>query len=742
MKTERTFRKGRGGIRLWPLEIVFGLFVMGTVFWIVASADMRRTEEHLSSTVNYIKEQCNQYDRMALASETKSLMRIIESARQTEQQITWRLRSGDPLALTEKVLEKCVRDSYITGALVLDQNQQIQVRAGTEAATEDLLQPYLCSDVLLNTAEYPEKTYAVRFTDEEGAYIDLAAVGMPTTGGIVVAYYYTPLEYIDSFSLTVESLLSGYSLEHDGTIVVSSGSEIIASNNETLIGKDTDSIAILRRIKSGAGSDHLVHATRDSHSLAQDFGLMEHGRDYYIYAYMPEADVFGSTFQKVLYAMAAYLAAIGTIHTVRWRTAQGYREKQLHIQKEYAESLQQKNEQLKEAVQQADRANAAKTNFLSRMSHDIRTPLNGIIGLLKIDETHAENLELIRANQKKMMVAAQHLLSLINDILQMSKLESGEIELAHEPMNLKTLCDEVLTIVEQRAAEAGITLCYDRSAERVAFQNVYGSPLHIRQIFLNIYGNCIKYNKVGGKVETSSTCLGIRDGIVTYQWTIEDTGVGMSEEFLQHIFDPFAQERTDARSVHNGTGLGMAIVKSLIDKMNGTIEVTSQIGVGSRFVITLPFELAEEEALSKEKMADGTEQSACRDIRGLHLLLAEDNELNAEIAQTLLEDEGVTVTLAHDGQEAINMFEAGAPGTFDGILMDIMMPVVDGLSATRTIREMDRADAKKIPIIAMTANAFDEDVRRCLEAGMNAHLSKPLQMERVEEVLARKCRRN
>ena len=739
MKSREKLLGRRGSFRMWPLELLMGILILSGVFLFVTNKDMQKTEEYLASTVGYIKEQCNQYGRMTLASETKSLLRISGSARQIEQQLTWRLRVGDPFALSEASLAGCVRDSYSTGAVVLNKEKEIEVQYGVGEKEAALLQPYLDSEVLRDTANHPEKTYSVRFSDTDGAYIDLAAVGIPTTGGIVVAYYHTPLEYIESFSLTTASLLSGYSVEHDGTIVVSSGNEIVASNDEKLVGKSTDEIPILRKIKEVAHSDRLVHERKDENSMEQSFGLMEHGRDYYIYAYMSESNVFGSTFQNLFYALVIYLAVVGTIHTVRWKTAQGYREDQLRIQKEYTENLQVKNEQLKEAVQQADRANVAKTNFLSRMSHDIRTPLNGIIGLLKIDEAHPEDIGLIRANQKKMMVAAQHLLSLINDILQMSKLESGEIQLAHEPLNLQKLCEDVLTIVEQRAAEAGITLNYDRLVRRVAFQNVYGSPLHIRHIFLNIYGNCIKYNKVGGNVRTSCTCLGNADGIVTYQWTIEDTGIGMSEEFLEHIFDPFAQERTDARSVYHGSGLGMAIVKSLVDKMNGTIEVKSKVDVGSTFVITLPFELADVTALPLDL---SPEETMLKEIRGLHLLLAEDNELNAEIAQTLLADEGVTITLAHDGKEAIDAFTSNPPGTFDGILMDVMMPVIDGLSATRTIRAMDRADAKTIPIIAMTANAFDEDIRRCLNAGMNAHLAKPLQMERVVEVLARKCGRN
>ena len=394
-------------------------------------------------------------------------------------------------------------------------------------------------------------------------------------------------------------------------------------------------------------------------------------------------------------------------------------------------------EKIRASADAAESANAAKTNFLSRMSHDIRTPLNGIIGLLEIDEKHPDDKELIQRNRGKMLVAANHLLELINDVLQMSKMENGETVLSHEVMNLNDLSVEILAMMEQRAAEAGITLKYDKDSSKVKYPVVYGSPLHLRQLFLNIYGNCIKYNKVGGKVCTKFEYLGNKDGIVTYKWIIPDTGIGMSQEFVEHIFEPFAQERTDARSVYNGTGLGMSIVKALIERMDGTIEVQSKEGEGSTFILTIPFEIANEEDL-KPKQEAIVESG----IDGLHFLLAEDNDLNAEIAELLFQDEGAAIVRARDGQQAIDTFANNAPGTFDAILMDIMMPVMDGITAAKEIRSLDRPDAKVIPIIAMTANAFEEDAKRCVEAGMNAHLSKPLQMKQVVETIRKYCKEN
>ena len=389
---------------------------------------------------------------------------------------------------------------------------------------------------------------------------------------------------------------------------------------------------------------------------------------------------------------------------------------------------------LQESIKNETKANRAKTDFLSHMSHDIRTPLNGIIGLLEIDSAHFDNAALIRKNHAKMMVSANHLLSLINDVLQMSKLEDGTVKLSHEPIDLLNLTRDIVTIVVDRAVESGIYWDYEKGKAVIPYPYIYGSPLHLRQIFLNIYGNCIKYNRPGGKITTIVDSLGDKDGICTYRWTISDTGMGMSPEFVEHIFEPFSQEKDDARSIYHGTGLGMSIVKNLVDLMGGSISVASQEGVGSVFTIILHFEIAPAPTATPDTAAI-TECS----MDGLHLLLAEDNRLNAEIIETLLSDRGAQITIAENGQQAVDLFRESSPGSFDAILMDVMMPVMDGLTATRKIRSLKRTDAATIPVIALTANAFQEDAEKCLAAGMNAHLSKPLQIEKLVALIAQYC---
>lgn len=384
-----------------------------------------------------------------------------------------------------------------------------------------------------------------------------------------------------------------------------------------------------------------------------------------------------------------------------------------------------------EARQKADAANAAKTAFLTRMSHDIRTPLNGILGLIEIEELKEGDMQVARESRAKARVAANHLLSLINDILEMGRIEERKATLDHESFNLKELCDDALVLCKLRASDRGITML-DASEPYVVDQYMIGSPTHIRQILVNLLDNSIKYNKRGGTVTLSSTIKPLDDEHAVFCFSVSDTGIGMTPEFLTRIYEPFAQEGDDARSKFQGTGIGMSIVKSLIDMMGGTIEISSEVGVGSTFDVRIPLDIDKNPQI--KECAD-TQVSSCS-LAGMNVLLAEDNELNAEIAQALLESEGIVVTRAADGNETVDLYVGRPAGSFDAILMDIMMPGMDGYEATRAIRLSEKADAADIPIIALTANAFAEDAKAAHDAGMNAHLPKPLDFSKLKNILA------
>lgn len=385
---------------------------------------------------------------------------------------------------------------------------------------------------------------------------------------------------------------------------------------------------------------------------------------------------------------------------------------------------------LQNALDDAKRANAEKSLFLARMSHDMRTPLNGIIGILEIDKKHENDIEYLKENRRKASIVTNHLVSLINDVLDMAKIEDGSLVLAHEPFNLLAEGREATVIINLQAQESGISTTLNFPPVDERFTYVYGSPLHLRRAMMNIYSNCIKYNRENGKITTDIQILDHNEHTVTYRWTIKDTGIGMSQEFLERIFEPFVQADTDARSVYQGTGLGMSIAKALIEQMGGSLEVTSELNVGTTFVVTIPFELADEREIVQIENLESVS------IEGMKILMAEDNELNREIAETILREEGAKVTSVVNGMEAVEAVRNHPPGTYDLVLMDVMMPVMNGHEATRQIRQMRRPDTAVLPIVAMTANAFAEDVQKSLDAGMDAHIAKPLDIPKMIRTIA------
>lgn len=377
-------------------------------------------------------------------------------------------------------------------------------------------------------------------------------------------------------------------------------------------------------------------------------------------------------------------------------------------------------EQLIEAKNEADRANAAKTEFLLRMSHDIRTPLNGIIGMLNIAEHFPEDMEKQTECRKKVKSSSKILLELINEVLDMSKLESGEIVLEHVPFRLSEIVRDVFNVIQKQAEERGIVIVEEGCSASV--DRLIGSPVHFKRLLMNILSNAVKYNRDGGKIYIGCREVGRQEGTVLLEFQCRDTGIGMSPEFVKRVFEPFSQENEEARSRYGGTGLGMSIARNLAEKMGGTITAESVQGEGSTFTVRIPFELdcSEQEEIVQENADEKPS------IKGLHIILAEDNALNMEIAHFLLEEEGAVIIEAWNGQEALDALLRSEPGSVDAILMDVMMPVMDGYEATRRIRALDRPDAARIPIIAMTANAFTEDKVAAKKAGMSEHLAKPL----------------
>ncbi len=680
-------------------------------------AEKAEAEKRMVEIVNYVKVQCSTYTHYNESSESKSLLRAIESARQMRTNISMETENGGQLS--REFLKENLQTLWVDGILVLDADGKTDCEYSMDESLTSEITEYLQKDIIMDFAGYEERSYSERFSREDGLRIDIAACARKDAPGIVAIYYYTSPEFVRNYTLTIQGLLNGYSVQKDGTIIVADQGTVVASNDEKLLGQNTAGNEVVQAMKKHTDSQHIFHLKNKGIGC---YGIMLKQRDYYIYAYLPDAEVFHNLPLSVTGVVFLYLLIFGMFLFWRYRTNQTHQKQELEKEEKY-------KAELLIAAKKAEAANKAKTEFLQRMSHDIRTPINGICGMLDMAEHYADDMEKQTEYRAKIKGASQLLLELVNEILDMSKLESDEVVLEESPFNMSSISREVLVVIGQIAAEQNIRIVWEK--KEITHRDLIGSPGYVKRVMMNILSNAVKYNKENGCIYIS--CREIpsdQPGMTTMEFVCRDTGIGMTEEFQQYIFEPFAQEHTGSRTKFVGTGLGMPISKKLIEKMGGTITFESEEGVGTTFVIRVPFRIDTDRS---GRMETGERQEAS--IRGMHILLAEDNELNMEIAEFLLQNEGAVVTKAWNGQEAVELFEKSRPGEFDVILMDIMMPVMNGHEAVKRIRSLDREDANVIPVIAMTANAFTEDRLKAKEAGMNEHIAKPVDVELLVKVI-------
>ena len=687
-------------------------------------AEKAEAEKRMVEIVNYVKVQCSTYTHYNESSESKSLLRAIESARQMSTNIDMEIENGGHLS--QEFLKENLQTLWVDGILVLDAVGKTDCEYSMDESLTGEITAYLQKDIIMDFAGYEERSYSERFTREDGSYIDIAACARKDAPGIVAIYYYTPPEFARNYTLTIQGLLNGYSIQKDGTVIVADDGIVVASNDESLLGQNTADNEVVQAMKKHTDSQHIYHLRKEGTGC---YGIMLKQRDYYIYAYLPDTEVFRNLPLSVTAVVFLYLLIFGIF--CFW----GYRADLAHRKQEQEKDEKYKAELLR-AAKKAEAANEAKTEFLQRMSHDIRTPINGICGMIDVADHYAEDMKKQTECRAKIKEASHLLLELINEVLDMSKLESDEVILEEIPFNLNSISEEILGVIEQMAAEQNIRILWEE--KEVTHWNLIGSPVHVKRTLMNILSNAVKYNKENGYVYIS--CREIpseQTAMTTLEFVCRDTGIGMTEAFQKRIFEPFAQEHAGSRTKFAGTGLGMPITKKLVEKMGGTISFESKEGIGTTFVIRIPFRI-DTDRKDRTEAEEKTETS----IQGLHVLLTEDNELNMEIAEFVLQNEGTVVTKAWNGQEAVDIFRKSSPGEFDVILMDIMMPVMNGYEAAKMIRSLDREDAKVIPIIAMTANAFIEDRMRAKEAGMDEHIAKPVDGKLLVKVINELVKRN
>ena len=847
-KNQSTFGK-----KFWCACIVIGILFLGVVYAFSRQSDIRRCEEELATTVEFIKERSSSYVKYNDTAIAKSLVRETTAVHAL---------SDCTLDCDDAALEQYAEGLWLTGVSMLDAKGNLVSEYTKDGIGFAQIQDGLDLDTILSVIGYPQKTYVKRVYLEDGSFADTAAHCCANGTGVMLAYRHTKAEFAQKSVLSVQSLLNGYDADTTGTILLVEGNRVEASNVPELIGTDISENEVVQAIRESNHAETLKRVN-DGNWLNRHYGMYSHGRDYYLYAYVPAHQIYNVTAPNMASALIAYLLVLALVLGLRWSSVKNFRLQQAEIEQEYKNSLEQKNAELELAVQHETAANRAKREFLFNMSHDIRTPMNAIIGFTSLAAAHIDNREQVIDYLKKISTASQHLLSLINDVLDMSRIESGKVALETKPVHLPDLVHDIRDIIQSNITSKRLSLYIDTLD--VSDEDVIADPMRLNQVLLNILTNAIKFTPTGGMISLRILQKNTAPkGYADYEFHVRDNGIGMSEEFRAHIFEQFSREKTSTVSKIQGTGLGMSITKNLVDMMGGTITVDSEPGQGSEFTVSLRFPLCGEKVEQKQipqleglralvadddtdtclnvskmlrsigmrpdwtisgkeaviRTKDALEQgdafsvyiidwlipdmnglevvrqvrkiigeatpiiiltaydwsdiedeakaagvtafcakplfmselrnvlakpfsaenstetvSAAPHFAGKKLLVVEDNELNLEIASTVLRESGFVVDTAENGKIALEKVKHSTAGEYDVILMDIQMPVMDGYEATRRIRALSDPKKAGIPIIAMTANAFEEDRQNAMRAGMNGHLSKPFDVQKLICVL-------
>ena len=539
--------------RIQIVGALLGICVAATALFYFFHVEKAEAERRMVEIVNYVKVQCSTYTHYNESSESKSLLRAIESARQMSANIDMETENGGQLS--REFLKENLQTLWVDGILILDTEGRTVCEYSANESLTDEITDYLQKDIIMDFAGYEERSYSERIARADGSRIDIAACARKDAPGIVAIYYYTSPEFVRNYTLTVQSLLNGYSTRKDGTIIVADKGSVIASNDESLLGQDTAGNEIVQAMKQNTDSRHIFHLKQKGTGC---YGIMLKQRDYYIYAYLPDAEVFHDLPLSVTAVVFFYFL----IFSVFWFWI--YRTNQAHRKQEQEKDEKYKAELLR-AAKMADAANEAKTEFLQRMSHDIRTPINGICGMLDVADHYADDMDKQRECRTKIKEASNLLLELVNEVLDMSKLESDEVVLEEIPFQLASIFDELLVVIEQIAAKRNIRIVWEK--KEVIHWNLIGSPGYVKRILMNILTNAVKYNRENGCIYIS--CMEIaseQTGMVTMEFICRDTGIGMTEAFQKRLFEPFAQEHAGSRTKFSGTGLGMSITKKLIEK--------------------------------------------------------------------------------------------------------------------------------------------------------------------------------
>ena len=702
--------------RIWVLYVLVGVLLMAGVVLASGWKALHVTEEHFCQTLAFVKSQSTSFEQYNDTITAKALRRTAVSVHQLAGDAA--LDLSDPHCLKQQT-----ETLWLTGISVLRPDGTLLCEYTANGIGYAQLEDQLKKETALDVFRFPQKTYLKRVLLADGSAVDVAAHRADHEEVILLAYRCTPAKFVEGTALSVQSILDGYPEETSGTLFIVQNNQVIASNRPELIGQDTTASPPVQEIRS-AGLAEKLTPTHGWNGSGCYFGMYSHGRSFDLYAYTDEKTVFHESLTLVLTALVCYILLVSVLQMLRRRAVQEMEQQKKEQEKKYQTQLEEQNRKLEIALRHEGAANRAKREFLFNMSHDIRTPMNAIIGFTSLAATHIDNREQVLDYLKKISTSSQHLLSLINDVLDMSRIESGKVKIEEKAVHLPDLVHDVRSIIQPNVAAKRLSLFIDTMD--IEDEDIITDPLRLNQILLNILSNAIKFTPTGGMISIRiAQKNGAPKGCVCYEFRIKDNGIGMSEEFQKHIFEEFSREESSTVSGIQGTGLGMSITKNIVDLMGGTIALTSEPGKGSEFIVTLCFTRSGQKAEPKQ----------LPQLEGLRALVADDDTNTCLNVSTMLSKIGMRPEWTISGKEAVirTKYAVEQGDEFSVYIIDWLIPDMNGIEIVRQIRKVI---GNRCPIIILTAYDWADIEDEARAAGVTAFCEKPLFLSELRRVLA------
>ena len=702
--------------RTWVLYILVGVLFMAGVVLASGWKALHATEERFCQTIEFVKSQSTSFEQYNDTITAKALRRTAVSVHQLAGDAA--LDLSDPHCLKQQT-----ETLWLTGISVLRPDGTLLCEYTANGIGYAQLEDRLKKETALDVFRFPQKTYLKRVLLADGSAVDVAAHRADHQEVILLAYRCTPAKFVEGTALSVQSILDGYPEETSGTLFIVQNNQVIASNRPELIGQDTTASPPVQEIRSAGFAEKLT-PTHGWNSSGCYFGMYSHGRSFDLYAYTDEKAVFHESLTLVLTALVCYILLVSVLQMLRRRAVQEMEQQKKEQEKKYQTQLEEQNRKLEIALQHEGAANRAKREFLFNMSHDIRTPMNSIIAFTSLAATHIDNREQVLDYLKKISTSSQHLLSLINDVLDMSRIESGKVKIEEKAVHLPDLVHDVRSIIQPNVAAKRLSLFIDTMD--IEDEDIITDPLRLNQILLNILSNAIKFTPTGGMISIRiAQKNGAPKGCVCYEFRIKDNGIGMSEEFQTHIFEEFSREESSTVSGIQGTGLGMSITKNIVDLMGGTIALTSEPGKGTEFIVTLCFTRSGQKAEPKQ----------LPQLEGLRALVADDDTNTCLNVSTMLSKIGMRPEWTISGKEAVirTKYAVEQGDAFSVYIIDWLIPDMNGIEIVRQIRKVI---GNRCPIIILTAYDWADIEDEARAAGVTAFCEKPLFLSELRRVLA------